>query len=1155
MTIKRELVLKADRKLPPYASLLSLAASGFSLEKSVKFADGQSLELNLDGEKVTNDIEISRIIAQSTHAERLLGASLEEFAFIDNLLNIVAGAVQNPSVLLDKEFPAKTLDHVTAVDFAIFSLAHNNAELKKKFSAIVDRVLREPTVAAAHNLVGLYKVAAPASAPSQKGAAQGAAAGKEKKKDEGKFVELPGAEKGKVVVRFPPEASGYLHIGHAKAALLNQYYQQEFEGQLIMRFDDTNPAKENAHFEHVIMEDLAMLNIIPDRWTHSSDHFELLLTQCEKLLREGKAYVDDTDTETMRKEREERQDSRNRMNAPEKNLQLWEEMKNGTAKGLTCCVRIKIDMKSNNGAMRDPTIYRCKPEEHVRTGLKYKVYPTYDFTCPIVDSVEGVTHALRTTEYHDRDDQYYFICDALGLRRPYIWEYARLNMTNTVMSKRKLTWFVDEGHVEGWDDPRLPTVRGVMRRGLTVDGLKQFIVAQGGSRSVVMMEWDKIWAFNKKVIDPVAPRYTALETTAPLVPIELTDSISDETSSVSLHPKNADVGSKDIHKGKKLLLEQVDAAALRDGEIVTFVNWGNIKIGKIEKKGNVVTKITATLQLDNTDYKKTVKVTWLGDVNAEAGKTIPVVTAEYDHIISKAIIGKDEDWKQFINFNSVHYTKLVGEPAIKNVKKGDIIQIQRKGFFICDQPYNQKSELSGVETPLLLIAIPDGHTGKEAEKTQKAPAAGTSTSSSSSGALQVYQAIEAQGTLVRDLKTKDAKSQATKDAIAKLLELKKQYKELTGTDHKPGQPPAAPAAPASAPAASGSDAALDVYNQIDAQGNLVRDLKGKDAKSQATKDAIAKLLELKKKYKELTGADHKPGQPPAAPIPTAAAVAPVASGSVSALDIYDQIDAQGALVRDLKAKDAKSQATKDAIAKLLELKKKYKEVTGADHKPGQPPAAPSPSGVGSAVDVYNQIDAQGTLVRELKTKDAKSQETKDAIAKLLELKKKYKELTGSDHKPGQPPAAPVVAAAPSTSAPSGGAAIAQSIEAQGTLVRDLKGKDAKSQATKDAIAKLLELKKQYKEATGSDYKPGAAPAAPAQAAATAAAPAVDEAALLKEIENQGAVVRDAKAKDPKSQESANAINKLLALKANFKKVTGKDFPATANVQSKKGKKK
>uniref|UniRef100_A0A8R1HYX9 WHEP-TRS domain-containing protein n=1 Tax=Caenorhabditis japonica TaxID=281687 RepID=A0A8R1HYX9_CAEJA len=696
---------------------------------------------------------------------------------------------------------------------------------------------------------------------------------------------------------------------------------------------------------------------------------------------------------------------------------------------------------------------------------------------------------------------------------------------------------------------------------------------------------------------------------------------------------NADIGNKDIHKGKQLLLEQVDASLLKEGEIATFVNWGNIKIGKIEKKGAVVTKITATLQLDNTDYKKTVKVTWLGDVKADAGKTIPVVTAEYDHIISKAIIGKDEDWKQFINFDSVHYKKMVGEPAIKNVKKGDIIQIQRKGYYIVDQPWCQKSELSGVETPLLLIAIPDGHTGKENEKaiTAKAPAAASATSGSSG--LDIYNQIEAQGTLVRELKTKDAKSQATKDAIAKLLELKKKYKEVTGSDHKPGSPPAGAPSPAAAPTASGFSG-LDIYNQIDSQGNLVRELKGKDAKSQATKDAIAKLLELKKKYKEVTGSDHKPGSPPAgATAPAATPVAAPATSGSSGLDIYNQIDAQGNLVRELKTKDAKSQATKDAIAKLLELKKKYKEVTGSDHKPGNPPAgapapaaAPATSGSSSALDIYNHIDAQGNLVRELKTKDAKSQATKDAIVKLLELKKKYKEVTGSDHKPGSPPAgAPASAAAPASSG-SSGLEIYNQIEAQGNLVRELKTKDAKSQATKDAIAKLLELKKKYKEVTGSDHKPGNPPAgatppaatpvaAPATSGSSAldiynqidaqgnlvrelkgkdaksqatkdaiakllelkkkykevtgsdhkpgnppapaapAAPSVDEAALLKEIEAQGAAVRDAKAKDPKSQESADAINKLLALKANFKKVTGKDVPAPANAQSKKGKKK
>ena len=162
-----------------------------------------------------------------------------------------------------------------------------------------------------------------------------------------------------------------------------------------------------------------------------------------------------------------------------------------------------------------------------------------------MDSIEGVTHALRTTEYHDRDDQYFWFIDALGLRRVHIWEYARLNLQNTVLSKRKLTWFVEEGLVDGWDDPRMPTVRGVLRRGMTVEGLKQFIVAQGGSRSVVMMEWDKIWAFNKKVIDPIVPRYTAL-LEKEVIAVNVAGVAGDAVMECAAHPKNADVGVKKV---------------------------------------------------------------------------------------------------------------------------------------------------------------------------------------------------------------------------------------------------------------------------------------------------------------------------------------------------------------------------------------------------------------------------------------------------------------------------------------------------------------------------------------------------------------------------------------------------------------------------------
>lgn len=612
------------------------------------------------------------------------------------------------------------------------------------------------------------------------------------RKEEGKFVDLPEAKMGEVVVRFPPEASGYLHIGHAKAALLNQYYQESFKGQLIMRFDDTNPAKEKVDFEKVILEDLELLQIKPDRFTHTSNYFDLMLGYCETLLiKQGKAYVDDTEPEKMKQEREDRVESKNRANSVDQNLKLWNEMKKGSAHGQKCCVRAKIDMTSPNGCMRDPTIYRCKNEPHPRTGEKYKVYPTYDFACPIVDSIEGVTHCLRTMEYHDRDDQFYWFIDALGLRKPYIWEYSRLNMTNTVLSKRKLTWFVEMGLVEGWDDPRFPTVRGILRRGMTVEGLKQFIIAQGSSRSVVVMEWDKIWAFNKKVIDPVSPRYMAVEADAP-VPV-LVEGAKEETFKVAKHPKNPAVGEKQVVVGPKLLIDTADAEVLKENENCTFINWGNLLITKINRKNDKIVSVQATSNLDNKDYKKTLKLSWLPDTPRT--KLVPAVLVYFEHIISKPILGKDEDFKSYIGHETRRETLSLGDPELVHVKKSEIIQIQRKGFFICDSPYEPHSNHTGRESPIILFFIPDGHSkeqptsgalkklGKESTSTTKQVSKSNSNHVDSN---QLSLTVQNQADLVRTLKSQKADKKSVEEEVQKLLSLKAEFKEKTGTEWKAG---------------------------------------------------------------------------------------------------------------------------------------------------------------------------------------------------------------------------------------------------------------------------------------------------------------------------------------------------------------------------------
>nr|XP_026500384.1 bifunctional glutamate/proline--tRNA ligase [Vanessa tameamea] len=908
-------------------------------------------------------------------------------------------------------------------------------------------------------------------------------------KQEGKFVELPHAEMGKVIVRFPPEASGYLHIGHAKAALLNQYYQQAFEGKLIMRFDDTNPAKENADFEKVILEDVEMLEIKPDIFTHTSEYFDMMLQFCENLIKEGKAFVDDTPPEQMKNEREQKVESRNRNNSVEENLRRWQEMVKGTAVGVQNCVRAKIDMQSTNGCMRDPTIYRCKPEPHPRTGTKYKVYPTYDFACPIVDAVEGVTHVLRTMEYHDRDPQFYWFIDALQLRKPYIWEYSRLSMTNTVLSKRKLTWFVEQGHVDGWDDPRMPTVRGVLRRGLAVEALRQFIRAQGSSRSVVFMEWDKIWAINKKVIDPIAPRYTALEMNP--VHVNLRGVTADSTLAVALHPKNGNVGNKTVWVSKRLLIDQVDAKTLKEGENATFINFGNIMIDKIHKAPDgTVTSIDATPNLENKDYKKTLKVTWLADT--PQSNMVETYCVYFDHIISKPLLGKDEDFKQYIGHQTRWEIQMLGEPALAHLKVGDVIQLQRRGFFRVDVAPAPPSPHTARATPLVLFHVPDGHTKempgqpKSVQTTQTKQI--TPTLTKNNEVTKLISDIAKQGNVVRSLKAAKTEKVLIELAVKLLLDLKAKYKAATGQDWTPDA--ASPTTPPAAP--SGDESSLN--EEITKQGDLVRSLKSAKAEKAKIDEAVKLLLDLKAKFKAVTGQDWKPGTNTAPPAGTSAAPAAAAAPSQNADSINQEIIQQGDLVRSLKSSKAEKAKIDEAVKILLNLKASYKAATGQDWKPGATPASKSP------------------------TSDARAKESNKAT-------------TAQDKKPKNQ------ASVSQNSDDCKIAVVLAQIAAQGDKVRKIKAEKADKGVIDVEVKNLLNLKAQYKAITGTDWTP------------KTVAPAQDS--KNKAVENGNAVAMDGKG-IPYNKSSGEARDLVRGLKAKKPDMATVEAESKAKFQAETG---
>jgi glutamyl-tRNA synthetase len=511
---------------------------------------------------------------------------------------------------------------------------------------------------------------------------------------------LKGAKKGEVVTRFPPEPSGYLHIGHTKASMINFHYSRIYEGKMIVRFDDTNPSKEKDEYVQAILEDLKALGVTYAELTYTSDHFERLMDMMTGLIKEGKCYCDNTPADQMKLNRDKGIPSASRDATPEENLAIWEKMIKGEAEGY--CVRAKFNMEALNKCMRDPVFYRTKNEAHHRTGTKYKVYPTYDFACPIVDSVEGVTHAMRTNEYSDRIEQFKAVIKMCNLRPVTIYEFSRLNLVRTCLSKRKLQWFVDSGRVEGWHDPRFPTVRGILRRGLQVSTLVEFMLEQGPSKNSNLQQWDKLWALNQKHIDPIAARYTAIakKKICTLVLLDGPYSAEPKIVEVPLHPKNAQMGNRPQYRTNELYLEFEDANTLQVGEKITLMKWGNATIASVEPQGDGLL-LKANLLEDDKDFKSTKKINWLPKSNLLA----EVQLVEYDHLLKVDKVDENTDFETVVNDQTKFTTEAFADPHVTKLQQSAIIQFERRGYFIVD-----KIHQNGDNQQLEMIYVPDGKT-------------------------------------------------------------------------------------------------------------------------------------------------------------------------------------------------------------------------------------------------------------------------------------------------------------------------------------------------------------------------------------------------------------------------------------------------------------
>ncbi|VVC04910.1 Glutamate--tRNA ligase [Candidatus Burarchaeum australiense] len=482
------------------------------------------------------------------------------------------------------------------------------------------------------------------------------------KKEERGGLKLPKAEKGNVVTRFPPEPSGYPHIGHAKAALLDYECARQYDGKFLLRFDDTNPEKEKQEYVDALKDGLTWLGISWDDETYVSDRMPELYGYAEQMIESRDAYVCTCSQEKIREGRSLGQGCDCRERAMAENLKLWKGLREGEGKEESGVLRFKGNMDDLNTVMRDPVLFRIIEKKHFRQGFKYRLWPLYDFEAPIIDSLEGVTHAMRTKEYELRDQLYFAILDSLKLREPELVEFSRLQIRNAPISKRLLLPLIAEGKVRGWDDPRLPTLTALRRRGILPAAIKQFVLSFGLGKAESEPTWEALLVENRKLLDPVSLRLFFVPS-----PVKLTvTGAPEKEAKLRRHPSDKSKGVRSVNTRGNFYISGSDAKALREGETFRLKDLYNVKIESKSAAGTGgSTNAVVSASYAGEQPLPEKKVQWVAAESAlEANVLVPrdlLRDGEYDE-------------------NSLLVDRGFVEAEAASLTTGTIVQFERYGF-------------------------------------------------------------------------------------------------------------------------------------------------------------------------------------------------------------------------------------------------------------------------------------------------------------------------------------------------------------------------------------------------------------------------------------------------------------------------------------------